>query len=96
MKPPSPAMNYEYAAKSATGATLKGSLPAVSLQDLQRQLRERGLFVLSAKSLGTAQPRLSSRGEGGAKRITKPRVDDPDLAVGDHDSFRSGSRHCTA
>ncbi len=64
-------MQYEYAAKSATGATLKGSLPAVSLQDLQRQLRERGLFVVSAKSLGTQQPLLSSRGRRRRKRITK-------------------------
>lgn len=42
-------MQYQYAAKSSTGATLTGVLAAGSLPDVRRQLREQGLFLISAQ-----------------------------------------------
>jgi type II secretory pathway component PulF len=42
-------MQYDYSAKSTDGVTLRGSLTAVSVKDVQQQLREKGLFVVSAQ-----------------------------------------------
>jgi type II secretory pathway component PulF len=45
-------MQYEYAAKSSAGANTSGFLAAASVEDVQRQLREKGLFIISARPAG--------------------------------------------
>jgi type II secretory pathway component PulF len=65
-------MHYEYAAKSFDGDILKGSLTAASIQDVQRQLRERGMFVVSAQPVGQGRSLLgSSRRRAKGKRVSK-------------------------
>ena len=46
-------MNYEYRAKTKTGETLRGLVTASSTSDVGRQLRERDLFLVSAKPVGS-------------------------------------------
>jgi type II secretory pathway component PulF len=53
-------MQYEYAAKSSAGVTLTGLLTATSVQDAQRQLREKGLFVVFARPAGRGRALLTT------------------------------------
>jgi type IV pilus assembly protein PilC len=70
-------MQYEYAAKSPTGATTTGILAASSVQDARRQLREKGLFVLSAHPATQGRaPRNPS-----VKRLWRNKISKRDLAT---------------
>ena len=65
-------MQYEYRAKTTTGETQQGLLAASSTSDVGRQLRERDLFLISAKPVGSrasgrGQPKLSR----GTSRVSK-------------------------
>jgi type II secretory pathway component PulF len=65
-------MQYEYSAKTSDGTTLQGSLVAVSVKDVQQQLREKGLFVVSAQPVGRRLATMGSlRRRGGRQRISK-------------------------
>ncbi|MHB8900783.1 MAG: type II secretion system F family protein, partial [Thermoguttaceae bacterium] len=46
------AMHYQYSAKTNTGATVEGLVNAASLGDATRQLRQRDLFLVSARPAG--------------------------------------------
>jgi type II secretory pathway component PulF len=68
-------MQYEYAAKSSDGAMHRGSLAAVSVKDVHQQLREKGLFVLSAQPLGRGLAMLDSS----RRRMRRQHVSKHDL-----------------
>jgi type II secretory pathway component PulF len=69
-------MQYQYCAKTTTGETLDGYLNASSTADVGRQLRQRDLFLVSARpagsgtvSMGQPSPRSCSRARIGKRDL---------------------------
>jgi type II secretory pathway component PulF len=65
-------MHYQYTAKSSLGENRTGQLVAASVEDVHRQLRERGLFVISAKPAARGSlARGPSCKRGRGRRVSK-------------------------
>lgn len=65
-------MQYQYAAKSSDGSTLRGALGAHSEQDARQQLREKGLFVISVQPVGHLSAQSGSvHHAGGRQKVSK-------------------------
>ena len=65
-------MKYEYSAKTTGGETQQGLVTANSPSDVGRQLRERELFLVSAKPAGSRMALLSrSNRSYGVSRVSK-------------------------